>query len=186
MATDTETEDPGVETDQDPSAEITEEAPSGHSKAKLIKVGGLLLIVIAFQIGISYWLLTPEKPKEGTDETLSKESENLQFDTAEVKVNEFSVTNNIAEPGATIHVTFNLVALVEQGSASDFEAKVKENNKARVKQAVIEVVRKASLADLNDPQLGTMKRMMKEAVNKVLKKSYVVETVISEYRTMTQ
>ena len=63
---------------------------------------------------------------------------------------------------------------------------VKENNKARVKQAVIEVVRKSSLTDLNDPQLSTMKRMMKEAINKVLKKSYIIETVISEYRTMTQ
>lgn len=187
MATDTETEEPGVDTDEDPSAETTaEEVSSGHSKAKLIKVGGLLLIVIVFQIGISYWLLTPDQPKEAAEETLSKESESLDVVTSEVKVNDFSVTNNIAEPGATIHVTFNLVALVEQGSATDFEAKVKENNKARVKQAVIEVVRKASLADLNDPQLSTMKRMMKEAVNKVLKKSYVIETVISEYRTMTQ
>ena len=186
MATDTETEDPGVDTDEDPSAEITEETPSGHSKAKLIKIGGLLLIVIVLQIGVSYWLLTPNQSPEVTEEALSKESENLQVNTSEVMVNDFSVTNNIAEPGATIHVTFNLVALVEQGAASDFEAMVKSKNKARVKQAVIEVVRKSSLADLNDPQLGTMKRMMKEAVNKVLKKSYVIETVISEYRTMTQ
>jgi len=186
VATDTETEDPGVDTDVEASDETTEEASSGHSKSKLIKVGGLLLVVIILQIGVSYWLLTPDQPKEVTDEALSKESENLQVNTSEVMINDFSVTNNIAEPGATIHVTFNLVALVEQGAASDFEAKVKANNKARVKQAVIEVVRKASLADLNDPQLSTVKRMMKEAINKVLKKSYVIETVISEYRTMTQ
>lgn len=186
MATDTETEDPGVDTDVDPSAETTDATSASHSKAKMIKVGGLLLLVIVLQVGLSYWLLTPDQPKEVTEETLSKESENLQVTTSEVKVNDFSVTNNIAEPGATIHVTFNLVALVEQGAASDFEAKVKEQNKARVKQAVIEVVRKSSLTDLNDPQLGTMKRMMKEAINKVLKKSYVIETVISEYRTMTQ
>ncbi|MFK7776560.1 MAG: hypothetical protein QM501_00385 [Gimesia sp.] len=186
MATDTKTEEPGVDTDEESSAETTEEASSGNSKAKLIKVGGFLLVIIVFQIGISYWLLTPDDPKELTDETLQKESENLDADTAEVKINEFSVTNNIAEPGATIHVTFKLVALVEQGAAADFESKVKEYNQARVKQAVIEVVRKSSLADLNDPQLGTMKRMMKEAVNKVLKKSYIIEIVISEYRTMTQ
>mgnify|MGYP003629811935 CR=1 FL=1 len=185
MATDTETEDPGVDSETDASAAETD-ASRAHSKAKLMKVGGLLLFVIALQIGISYWLLSPDQPEEVAEESISKESESLLVNTAEVSIDNFSVTNNIAEPGATIHVTFNLVALVEQGAAADFEAMVKENNKARVKQAVIEVVRKSSLSDLNDPQLSTMKRMMKEAINKVLKKSYVIETVISEYRTMTQ
>lgn len=185
MATDTETEEDGVNTEAVTSEEKSD-VSSGHSKAKLLKVGGLLLFVIVLQIGVSYWLLTPDHPVEMTEETISKESESLLANTAEVSVDNFSVTNNIAEPGATIHVTFNLVALVEQGASSDFEAMVKENNNARVKQAVIEVVRKSSLTDLNDPQLSTMKRMMKEAINKVLKKSYVIETVISEYRTMTQ
>jgi uncharacterized protein HemX len=185
VATDTETADPGVDSETGTTVENTD-ASRGHSKAKLLKVGGLLLIVIVLQVGISYWLLSPDQPEEVAEETISKDSENLQVNTAEVSIDNFSVTNNIAEPGATIHVTFNLVALVEQGAASDFEAMVKENNKARVKQAVIEVVRKSSLTDLNDPQLSTMKRMMKEAINKVLKKSYIIETVISEYRTMTQ
>ena len=185
MATDTETADPGVDSETGTTVENTD-ASRGHSKAKLLKVGGLLLIVIVLQVGISYWLLSPDQPEEVAEETISKDSENLQVNTAEVSIDNFSVTNNIAEPGATIHVTFNLVALVEQGAASDFEAMVKENNKARVKQAVIEVVRKSSLTDLNDAQLSTMKRMMKEAINKVLKKSYIIETVISEYRTMTQ
>ena len=177
MATDTETNEAGVEPD------AAAEKSAGHSKGKLIKVGGLLFLVVALQIGISYWLLAPTAPPEEMLEEIVPETENI---TAEVPIDNFSVTNNIAEPGATIHVTFNLVALVEQGSATDFEAMVKEQSKARVKQAVIEVVRKSSLSDLNDPQLGTMKRMMKESINKVLKKSYVVETVISEYRTLTQ
>ncbi|QDT42098.1 hypothetical protein Pan241w_21790 [Gimesia alba] len=182
MATDTETNEAGVDPDAETAAEETA-APGGHSKAKLLKVGGLLLLVIMLQIGISYWLLAPSGPPEEVPAELVPESTN---ETSEVPIENFSVTNNIAEPGATIHVTFNLVALVEQGSAADFESMVKEQSKARVKQAVIEVVRKSSLSDLNDPQLGTMKRMMKEAINKVLKKSYVVETVISEYRTLTQ
>lgn len=185
MATDTETAEAGVDSEEVTSTEKSADS-NPQSKAKLFKVGGLLLFVIILQVGISYWLLSPEKPVEVADETLSKESENLQVNTAEVSVNKFSVSNNIAEPGATIHVTFNLVALVEQGSASDFDAMVKSSSKARVKQAVIQVVRKSSLADLNDPQLSTMKRMMKEAINKVLQKSYVIEIVISEYRTMTQ
>jgi len=184
VATDTETREPGVDTDAVASTEATSQ---GQSKGKLLKIGGLLLLVIILQIGISYWLLTPPtQPAELAEDTLSKGSENLQVTTAEVTVDNFSVTNNIAEPGATIHVTFNLVALVEQGAASDFDSMIKEKSKARVKQAVIEVVRKSSLGDLNDPQLSTMKRMMKESINKVLKKSYVIETVISEYRTMTQ
>ncbi|WP_339732187.1 flagellar basal body-associated FliL family protein [uncultured Gimesia sp.] len=182
MATDTETDEAGVDPDAETAAE-EKETSGGHSKAKLLKVGGLLLIVIVLQIGISYWLLAPSGQPEEIPNEFPQESENA---TSEVSIDNFSVTNNIAEPGATIHVTFNLVGLVEQGSAADFESMVKEQNKARVKQAVIEVVRKSSLSDLNDPQLGTMKRMMKEAINKVLKKSYVVEIVISEYRTLTQ
>jgi|TARA_R110000868_G_scaffold411786_1_gene710693 uncharacterized protein HemX len=185
VATDTDTQEPGVDTEAVASTE--EGAPQAQSKGKLLKIGGLLLLVIILQIGISYWLLTPPaQPAELAEDSLSKGSENLQVTTAEVPVDNFSVTNNIAEPGATIHVTFNLVALVEQGAAADFDSMVKEQNKARVKQAVIEVVRKSNLSDLNDPQLSTVKRMMKESINKVLKKSYVIETVISEYRTMTQ
>ncbi|QDU14295.1 hypothetical protein CA11_21000 [Gimesia maris] len=185
MATDTDTQEPGVDTEAVASTEGG--APQAQSKGKLLKIGGLLLLVIILQIGISYWLLTPPaQPAELAEDSLSKGSENLQVTTAEVPVDNFSVTNNIAEPGATIHVTFNLVALVEQGAAADFDSMVKEQNKARVKQAVIEVVRKSNLSDLNDPQLSTVKRMMKESINKVLKKSYVIETVISEYRTMTQ
>lgn len=185
MATDTETAEAGVDSEAETPAEETVDS-ARESKTKLFKVGGLLLFVILLQVGISYWLLTPAQPVEVADETLSKESENLQVNTSEVNINKFSVSNNIAEPGATIHVTFNLVGLIEQGAASDFDAMVNNNSKARVKQAVIQVVRKSSLADLNDPQLSTMKRMMKEAINKVLKKSYVIEIVISEYRTMTQ
>lgn len=104
----------------------------------------------------------------------------------EVEVHNFTVTNNIAAADTIVHVAFKMYALVPSDQKSAFEDAAMVKNKARVREAVEKIARSATLDDLNDPNLGTLKRLLKEEVNKVLKQSYIVEVVISDFRTMEQ
>ena len=59
-------------------------------------------------------------------------------------------------------------------------------NTDRVRQAVVKVARSSNREDLEDPNLSTMKRLIREEINKVLRKSFIIEVVISDFRTMEQ
>ena len=63
-------------------------------------------------------------------------------------------------------------------SASDY--------KARIKQAVVKVVRRSSIEDLRDPQLDLFKRNLKTEINNVLPERYVQEIIVADIRTMQQ
>jgi hypothetical protein len=39
---------------------------------------------------------------------------------------------------------------------------------------------------MNDPNLGTIKRLIREEINRLLQKTYVIEVVITDVRIMEQ
>ena len=49
-------------------------------------------------------------------------------------------------------------------------------------ESIERVCRSATLQDLTDPELGTMKRLMKEEINKVLATSYIIVIIISNWQ----
>lgn len=163
--------------------------------SKKVKIAALLLAVMAVQVAVAY-LLIPQpalshgKPESGEDPSQSPDPEqiDLNIDTAEVNIGTFSCTNNRASTGS-IHVTFDLVAIVSAGQAANFERAadgIKGVHKHRVRQAVIKVARSSNREDLSDPNLSTMKRLIREEINKVLQKSFIIEVVISDFKTMEQ
>lgn len=127
----------------------------------------------------------PEAAAAGSGEKVPAETAKADG-LAEVEVHNFTVTNNIAAADTIVHVAFKMYALVPSDQKSAFEDAAMVKNKARVREAVEKIARSATLDDLNDPNLGTLKRLLKEEVNKVLKQSYIVEVVISDFRTMEQ
>ena len=56
----------------------------------------------------------------------------------------------------------------------------------RVREKVNKIVRSSNLDELNDPNLGTIKRLIKEDINRLLRKTYVVEVIITDMRVMEQ
>jgi len=106
--------------------------------------------------------------------------------TQEVNVDKINTSNSLAVPGSVLHISFTLVAIVSKNNVQPFKDDVLKEKKWRVKQAVIKVVRSASIDDLNDPELGTITRLIREEINKVLGKSYVTKVVIAEFRAMEQ
>ena len=152
----------------------------------------LVVTVMAVEAAVLYVLISQSSaaPPPGSGSAVTGEGvaapSALSGDVVEVSVGQFQTTNSIAARGSTVHVTFELTATVSRGQAEAFGGAVKDAHKARIRQAVVQVARSSTMEDLKDPELSVVKRQIKEEINKVLRKSYVNEVIISDYRTMEQ
>ncbi|HEY3965761.1 MAG TPA: flagellar basal body-associated FliL family protein, partial [Planctomycetaceae bacterium] len=104
---------------------------------------------------------------------------------AEVTLGDYSFSNSTAVPGIIIHVDFKLSAVATSKMASSLESQLKVHQ-MRVREKVNKIVRSSNLDELNDPNLGTIKRLIKEDINRLLRKTYVVEVIITDMRVMEQ
>lgn len=150
----------------------------------------LLLVILSEAVVLYLWLPGPSADVESDPaqaEGSALPGRDAPGDTVEVPIGTtpFVCTNSKASLGSVIHVTFRLYAIVSRDKAAEFTAGY-EMYKARMQQAIITVARSSNREDLDDPNLSTMRRLMKEKINKVLQKSDVLEVVISEYKTMEQ
>jgi hypothetical protein len=102
-----------------------------------------------------------------------------------VALGDYSFSNTTAMAGSVLHVDFKLAAVSSSKQASSLEERVKTNS-ARIRQAVNKIVRSSNLEELNDPHLGTIKRLIKEDINRLLRKTYVNEIVITDVRIIEQ
>lgn len=162
------------------------EAPAAPARKRLLGKPafiGLLLLVVSIGMAGAFLVILSGGSEPEEEEEVSLEE---VLDSVEVPIDEFSTTNGRAAPGSVIHTTFKLTAVVPMGQEIEFERLANQQNNGRVRQAVEKIVRSANLDDLNDPNLSTMKRQLREEINKILKKSYVSEIVISDFKMMEQ
>jgi flagellar basal body-associated protein FliL len=158
---------------------------------KRLKIALIVLAVMAVQ-AVAAALLLPRgqtTPANGQateaghakEEAHTEKAENL----VEAEIGAFSVSleeNN----GILWNVSFKLFAAVAPDALAQFTDAVGERYKARVKQAVVKVVRRSSIEDLRDPQLDLFKRNLKTEINNVLPERYVQEMIVADIRTMQQ
>jgi flagellar basal body-associated protein FliL len=173
-----------------PVLETAEQSPRPKAGGRKLKILLLLFAVMAVE-GAGIYLLLPSPASGGAaDEKPAAPDESAKADvghTVEVPIEPIvNVTNSLAAPGSIIHVTFKLVAVVPRDQQLAFEDAVNVEHNARVRQAIVKVARSTNMDDLSDPELSTLKRMIREEMNKVLRKSYVHECVISDFKTMEQ
>ena len=176
---------------QAPAAAAETAAPAkkkllSGKKVKLIAIVAGVMILPA--IGAALLLpkghaATGEQSAEGgthAEDAHSQKSENV----VEVEVGSFSVS---VEPddAQMWNISFKLYATISNDSQSRFSDS-SERYKARLRQAVVKVVRMSSIKDLRDPQLELMKRELKSQLNNVLPEPYIQEVVVSEIRVMQQ
>ena len=185
------------ETAVDQETESTEESPSLPAGkfslgSKRVKIAGLLVLFMVLQGTAFYFLVPPPANTTNPDDADGKTGDQDEgtVDLAsmtEVPVGDsFNCTNSVADPGSIVHVTFKLIAIVSKDQRQNFVEAANTNHKHRVRQEIVKVARSSSLEDLKDPNLGTMKRLIREEINKVLGTSYVNKVVISEFRIMLQ
>lgn len=158
--------------------------PQKKGKKKLIVIAVIVLIVLAQLAVVYFFLLAPGSKQEEKTETVQSaltEGDSALGDLVEVNIGtDFNCTNGKAHQGAVIHVNFRVVALVSGKEEQSFKDAVKAAD-ARIREAVMIVARQADNEALNDPVLGSIKRLIREQINKILKKSYIRDIVISEY-----
>jgi flagellar basal body-associated protein FliL len=104
-------------------------------------------------------------------------------DYAEEPIGEFKCTNNQEE--SMLHLRFKVDAVVKSSERVPFRD-ANNARKARVREVIEKIVRSASRDDLDDPNLSTLKRLIKVEVNKVLEKSFVTEAVIHDFSMIEQ
>lgn len=152
-------------------------------RSKKVKTFALLLLIMLVEAaGIYVWLPDPSA-KDDLDE-IQNELENVgsYVESVEVKIDEFRITNSLAaSQGSEINLTFTLAAVVSRDAQLDFKDAVKKKQYS-VNESVGRVCRSATLQDLTDPGLGTIKRLLKEEINKVLAKSYIIVIIISDWQ----
>lgn len=181
-----------------PAGEHAEAAASPKRKSKKLMIGGLLAVVIVVQVVVTY-LLMPHGNAAGDHESSSDgdkhaaaahgderdpDAEDLS-DMAEVPIGDFNFSNSTASPGSIIHVDFKLAAVTTAGQSANLDKYLKAHS-ARVRQLVNKIIRSSSLEELNDPNMGTIKRLIREEINRLLRKSYISEVVISDVRVIEQ
>lgn len=180
-----------------PAETAAHDAPVSKGKPKKwLIVGAIVLVVVIVQVVVTSLLLPGHPPAETGAKHEEKEHEHAATDQhhgdaendgefAEVPMGDFSFSNGTAAPGMIIHVDFKLSAIATSKQASSLDTQLKLHQ-ARVRQAVNKIVRMCNLEELNDPNLATIKRLIREDINRLLRKSYVLEVVITDVRTMEQ
>jgi hypothetical protein len=177
-----------------PAAAATGEAAAPAPKKKLLSGKKIKLIAIIAGVmilpAIGAALLLPKShaatgEQSGEAGARGEDSHAQKSDSVvEVEIGSFSVS---VEPddAQMWNISFKLNATVAESAQSQF-GDASERYKARLRQAVVKVVRMSSIKDLRDPQLDLMKREMKSQLNNVLPEPYIQEIVVSEIRVMQQ
>lgn len=174
-------------------------APGAKPKSgKLVLIVGLVTLIIVAQAIITYILMPKAqetKPEDAQaaaakaapagDSAGDDAKDAPENETAEVAVGDFNCTNSTAAEGMVMQITFKLVAVASGAQAKALEDQLKAKN-AQVRQLVNRIVRSSKMEDLDDPNMGTIKRLIRQEVNKLLRKSLIIEVVISDITTMQQ
>lgn len=167
------------------AAPETEEAEA-KSSSGMLKWIGITAVLMAVQGAVMYLMLAPSGPspedaEQQATEEIAEGLRDIEADSDLIEVEfypAFNVTNSSADLGMDVHVNFEVAAGVSKKNADTFKTAIDETYKIRLREVVSEIVRSASLDELEDPDLNQLKRRMREDINKTLQQSYVVEIFI--------
>lgn len=164
-----------------------------------MKLGGKTILIVAMipvcmllAAGATYVMVAPAadaaaKTEDGDQPAVEAEAADIPADASvEVLIDNFNCTNNRAAAGSTIHVSFKVVCIVQDRQNLAFEELANKTHKTRTRQSIERIIRSAALEDLHDPNLSTIRRQIREEVNKVVGKNYVLDVAVSDIRLIEQ
>jgi len=165
-------------------------AAQAKPKSKLVLIVGVVFVIILVQVVVT-WLLMPKAPAAAVvaadgapkSEEPAAAVTDMEDTSAEASLGEFNCTNT-STPGTSVQIDFKLSAIM----AADKVGRLKEKITAydsRLRQTVAKVVRSAKLEDLSEPSLATLRRALKEEVNRLLRTN-IEDVVITDFRHLEQ
>jgi flagellar FliL protein len=103
----------------------------------------------------------------------------------EVDLGEFTVTAYQPVSSSTLFISFHLYGSVTERQADEFTKRL-DDNKHRIRDNIIVIVRSAEITDLTDAGLGLIKRRILETTNKALGKPLLQGVMFSEFSFVEQ
>ena len=185
MATDTDTNPDTVE-EQLAGVEFPDEDQKPKRKFSLAnkKIKILLLLILVMGVeAAGFYVLVPSAADNG-DSKKNGTGEQKDVEMVEVTIGTFQTTNGQAVPGTQMNVQCEVTAVVALNQEVVFEQAVSKKNKASVGQAIQHVLSGSSLPELNDPRRSVIRRKIREGINKVLRRSYVNEVILTDFRAL--
>ena len=175
-------------------AKTAAEEPAAPANSGMIKIAVIVVAAMALEGAAMFYIFggAQAAPPTGSEENSENAAltDNFELesnaDEAEVVIDTFNTTNTLAARGSVIHISFKLVGIVAQEDKEAFNEAANKVHEARVRQAVVRVIRSSSMDDLDDPNLGSTRRLIREEINKILRKSYLIDVVINDIRLLEQ
>ena len=106
-------------------------------------------------------------------------------DHAEVDLGQFAVTGYQPVSSSTQYISFHLYGTTDHKHSEEFARRFEEN-KHRIRDHVIVIIRSAEITDLTDAGLGLIKRRILETTNKTLGKPLLQGVIFSEFSFVEQ
>jgi flagellar basal body-associated protein FliL len=106
-------------------------------------------------------------------------------DAEEVDLGNFTVSGFQPASNSTLFVSFHLYGTVKHKYVGEFERRMEEN-KHRIRDNIIIIIRSAELTDLTDAGLGLIKRRILETTNRTLAKPLLQEVIFSDFSFIEQ
>ncbi|HTU24072.1 MAG TPA: flagellar basal body-associated FliL family protein [Pirellulales bacterium] len=103
----------------------------------------------------------------------------------EVDLGEFTVTAYQPVSSSTLFISFHLYGSVTERQSEEFNKRM-DDNKHRIRDNIIVIVRSAEITDLTDAGLGLIKRRILETTNKALGKPLLQGVMFSEFSFVEQ
>jgi hypothetical protein len=104
--------------------------------------------------------------------------------TVEFDLKEYSITVFQAASNSTMRIDFHLFGIVAKEDEGEFK-RLFEKNQARLREQVVQTIRGAQLADLNDdPSLGLIKRTILGKAKTILGRPLLKDLIISDFSSL--
>jgi flagellar FliL protein len=113
--------------------------------------------------------------REPEDASEKGQTEDLEVDLGKFDVNSFQPKAN-----TTSIIDFHLYATIASSDKSAFNASI-EQNKNRLRDQILVIVRSADLAELTEPGLGLLKRRILEKSNTILGKAFLQTIIFGDF-----
>lgn len=123
--------------------------------------------------------------KGGHGDASTSKPASRHSDAEEVDLGNFTVSGFQPASNSTLFITFHLYGTVRHKYAGEFNERLEEN-KHRIRDNIIVIIRSADITDLTDAGLGLIKRRILETTNRTLGKPLLQEVVFSEFSFIEQ
>jgi hypothetical protein len=169
-----------------------DEAPAkkGPGVMTLVKAVAIVSVVVLAQVGGAAMLLPSAEETQEVGKQLAGAGHGAEHGdahgnahgehTKEVNLGAYHIVSFNHKTGASLSVDFELFGTVLESEAQEFDHLYMAHEK-RISEQITIAVRGMQVADLSDPGLGLIKRIILEKTNRALGKPLLREAVINQF-----